>query len=274
MSKTRPAIGGLRLGQQIELERAQPVVSEYVGDILIARAVPAAAAAVRERHHGNPASRQTEVSGQVDAVYRDRHVPRGGIVTRIAIAARAESASGSRGAQHSRDFAIGHLVEGIVGGANGRRGAEGTLAHHLVGQAGQPVQGVRRADRRGDDDPSRTTGPGHLAGGAGGRSGGDAVVHDDGDPVSHVDRRRGTTQPVQPAVQFGLLSGLYGADLPVGDAGLPDHILVVDTDAILAQRSHGQLGPGRHAELANRDHVERSREHRSHLGRDRHAAPR
>ena len=53
------------------------------------------------------------------------------------------------------------------------------------------------------------------------------------------------------------------------DPSRPDHPLVTDLDAVLAERTHRELRLPRHPQLADDDHVERSPEDPRDLGSDR-----
>jgi hypothetical protein len=59
-------------GEQVEQQRAQASVGQDAGDVTVARAVPAAAAAVREDHDPCCVLWHRQVAGQPD-------LPRGGL---------------------------------------------------------------------------------------------------------------------------------------------------------------------------------------------------
>ena len=97
--------------------------------------------------------------------------------------------------------------------------------------------------------------PGDLAGGPGGRPGGDPVIDHHRDPA--VQRLTWPAAPVarRAAVQLGPLPCLDRGQLFPGNTGEADDFRVDDPHAVLADGAHAQLGLERNPEFADDDDI-------------------
>ena len=145
-------------------------------------------------------------------------------------------------------------------------------AHDLVDDGGEAGLHIGRPDRYREHDPLGTRGPDDLACGARRRTGRDPVVdHDDGSPGQ---RKPGPVAVVDRDATFELdLLGLLHRDERVEpEAEGPQHI-VVDDHNVLADRTHGELGLRRNAQLSDHDHFKGGVQLVSHLGPHGDTAP-
>ena len=172
-----------------------PAWLQHAGDVAVAGAVPAAAAAVGE--HDDPVSPLRH--GQVAAEPAPSPAPTATSSSREPRSrlARSSGTAAAGRARPSRAQAGDHLVVGGLGEvgvelADAEERFWGVDADELVGGAGQ----IRAVQSRGatghrQHDPGGACGAGHLAGGPGGRSGGDAVVDDHDHPAGRAGRELG-----------------------------------------------------------------------------------
>lgn len=146
--------------------------------------------------------------------------------------------------------------------------------HDLVGIGSQALDGVRRTDGRGDDHRFGTRPTGDGGGSAGRRPGRDPVVDDQ----CHlpVQRNPFPISPVatHPPFEFLALGVLDRVQLLGPNPRRRHEPLVHETHPILSDRTHRELRLGRHAELADHDHVERKTEIPGHLATDRNPTAR
>ena len=225
----------------------------------VARAAPAAAAAVREQHDAGHAWRHGQAASQGDRAGGHQHLMAGAAV---------------RGRPEQPDhLGVGGLREVLVPLADGVERLRRLQADHPVRHLAQRGHGAARRDRDGQNDPGRAMRPGDLAGGPGRGPGGDAVVHHDRGPPGH--RRPGPVQPVAlgPAAQLSPLPLLDLGEHPLADLLGRRHLGVDQPDAVLADGPHGQLGLGGQADLTDQDHVEREAQRLRDLVADRDATP-
>ena len=159
-----------------------------------------------------------------------------------------------------------------VGLSDGEERGRRIQAHDLVGDANEAPFDAGRPDRDRQHDARRAGRSRDLARRARGGTGGEAVV--DNDRRAPLERDPLPSSPIRgrPAVELGLLGSLDGRKAFGIDARGRQHLAVDDEDAVLAERAHGQLGLGGHADLADHDHVEGRTECGRHLEADRHAA--
>src|ERR1039458_3486232 len=122
---------------------------------------------------------------------------------------------------------------------------------------------------------ARTTrdAPGPRASRPRGGAGRDAVIHHDRGLAAQRYPRVPGAVTGRPPAQLGPLPLLDPGELPVADLFGLDHVVVDDPDTVLAERTHGQLGLGRQADLADQDDVQRGAERPGDLIGDRDAAP-
>ena len=71
---------------------------------------------------------------------------------------------------------------------------------------------------------------------------------------------------------FGAVRALDGLDLRGRDPAPSDQVAIEHPHTVFPDRTHRDLGVGRHAELAHDDHIEGHVERRGDLGRDRNSA--
>src|SRR5260370_193502 len=90
----------------------------------------------------------------------------------------------SQAGHHGLVAGLGEFIVKLADGEKWRRCRD---ADHFVGVAANPALPVRRSDRRGQDYPRGTKGPGNLACRPGRRAGRDPVVDDDRDLARQRD---------------------------------------------------------------------------------------
>ena len=196
-------------GQQVHVEHHRPVVRlprreeveeqgaqarpvQRVGDEAVARAEPAAAAAVREDHDGPCVPREGQLTGKPHLVGGDRGLPpvrlAGGPRRRVPARRRGlvRRVAGAR--QTGRDVRFTGLREVRVELADPREVARCVRAHVHVGGVAECAGPVLRRHRHGHDHPGRAPSPYHLAGGPGG-----------GAPVATPSSTRTTVRPAMSA---------------------------------------------------------------------------
>jgi hypothetical protein len=154
------------------------------------------------------------------------------------------------------DLIVGRLGEVCIELPDAEERFRRVDADELVGVACEAVGPIRRRHRDGQDDAGRSLRPGDLAGGSGGRPGGDAVVdHDDGLSVE-PDWGPVAPEPPGPPLQFDPFPPLYRSQFVRRDASQPDHAGVQDPHAALADGAHPQFRLERHPQFADNDDVE------------------
>ena len=231
---------------------------QHVGDVPVARAVPAAAAAVREQHDPRRVRRHGQVSARPDLADGRDHLPG---------PARLLQQAGV-------DLLVGRLGKVLVELADRREVLRDVRGDQLVRGPREPVHPARRRDGHGENHPDGAVRPGDLAGRPGGGACRDAVIDDDRDAT--VQRLTRPARPVERRARrhLRLLAFPDRGHLGGGHAGLPDHLGVDHEHPVLADGAHRQFRLGGHAELADDNHVERRAEGHRDLARDRHAAAR
>ena len=147
-------------------------------------------------------------------------------------------------------------------------------ADDLVGVLGQRAHGFRGGDGHRQHDPRCAVCSGDVAGGAGGRAGGDAVVDEHRGTAGEVDARCGPAELVGPPLQLLALASFDSGEVGLGGPGETDDLVVDDADTIFADRPHRQLGLTRDSDLADDDDVEGRVERLRDLERNGDAAPR
>ena len=140
--------------EEVEQERGEAAVGQHAGHPPVARAVAAAAAAVRE--HDRPgrlrARGDGQVPGQGEAGPDGDHHPRGRRRRVVVGRGRLRRARGEQ-RQH---LAVVRGPEGLVPLADGAQVAWLQHAHHVVGLGLQRRHALRRAHRHGQDQPPRS----------------------------------------------------------------------------------------------------------------------
>jgi hypothetical protein len=144
----------------------------------------------------------------------------------------------------------------------------------LVGFSGQRGDGVGWCNWNCEHDARRAALACDADGGASSPAGCEAVVDDDHRATCQRDSRAPTSQARRSPLHLGPLSSLDLGQLCVGHTRLAQHLGVQDTDPVLADRAHPQLGLERDAQFSHHQHVERCVERTRHLERHRHAAAR
>jgi hypothetical protein len=260
-------------GEQVEQQGAEARLVQDVGDVAVAGAVAAAAAAVREHDHPGGVLGQGEVPAEVDrpSVHVDLCVADRRVVTGRG-AGRRCGLGGSLEA--GDDLVVGGLGEVLVELADREERVRCLQRDELVGSVGQARGPLRWGDGYGQHHPSGPVGAGDLTGRTRGRPGGDAVIDDHRDAALEAVAGPVAPEPLGPTFELGPLAGLDPGQLGLGHTREADHLVVDDPHAVLADRAHAQLGLERHTELADHDHIQRGMQGPGHLERDGHPAPR
>jgi hypothetical protein len=171
-------------------------------------------------------------------------------------------------------FVVGCLREIGVELPDSQERCRGLQAEQLVGADPDPGLPLRRRDGHGEYHPGRSLRAGDLAGGLGGRPGGDAVIDHHRNPaVKRLPRPAAAEAPCA-AFELGAFSCLDRGQLVLGDPSEADDLAVDDPPPVLADGSHAQFGLERHPKLADDDDVERRAEAAGHFVGDRDAAAR
>ncbi len=147
-------------------------------------------------------------------------------------------------------------------------------AHDDVGVYPQVVDHIGRSDRRRHGDTGGTSCTSDRDGGTDRGAGGDAVVDDDNEATLDVDARADGANRAEQSVEVASFTLLDFGELLVVDPRRPDHVVVDHSHAVLADRSHRQLGLSWHSDLADHDDVERCVDHRSDFCSDGNATAR
>ena len=281
-------VGPVRLligGEQVKQQRAQGCLVQHGSHVAVPRAVPAAAAAMREHHDPARLVRHGQLPGEADRPRADLDifVPVRRVTHRRGAGARHghRRCSGAR-QRHRRGGALqagGHFIVGRLGEVSvelpdGGERSRGLHADQFVGVVPHARPPPWRRHGNGQHHPGRALGPGDLAGGPRRRPGCDPVVDHHRDTAAQ--RLTWPAMPVakRAALQFTAFPCLHRGQLIRGDPAPLDDLLVQNTHPVLTDGPHAQLRLKRHPELAHHDHIQRRAERPGHLKSHRDAAPR
>ena len=144
---------------------------------------------------------------------------------------------------------------------------------------GFPAQVGKRAggsNRHGQYQFPWFSNAGRLQRGAHGRAGGDTVIDHDRDAPGNWSALTICKIALTPALDFGEFALTGGFELLFADAGQGNNVFIAHDHRLrpINDRAHRQLGLKRHADLADKDQVERSIKRPRDFGRDRHASAR
>ena len=250
---------------------ARPRVGQHAGHPPVARAVAAAAAAVRE--HDRPgrlrARGDGQVPGQGEAGPDGDHHPRGRRRRVVVGRGRLRRARGEQ-RQH---LAVVRGPEGLVPLADGAQVAWLQHAHHVVGLGLQRRHALRRAHRHGQDQPPRSPRADRAQRRPRRPPGRQAVVHDDDGAPGDVERRPPAAVALHTLVELAVRVAHRRLELAVAGQRPSHGESVEDLDAALRDGADAVLGVPGGADLAYDEDVERRTQRARHLGGDGDAAP-
>ncbi len=176
--------------------------------------------------------------------------------------------------QDGDDLVVADLVEVAVVLADRVERLGGLEAHDLVGHRGEPLDGLGRSHRHGEQHVRGAEVPHHGDGGGRGRAGREAVVDDDDVAPGDAEPQAAVAVRLDPAVDLRELECGEVVDVLAGDVQLPAGGVVEDDDAVLADGPDGELGVAGRADLAHDQHVQLGVERLRHLEGDGQAAAR
>ena len=187
---------------------------------------------------------------------------------------RRRGPAGSRGrpVEQVDDLPVGGLREVRVELADREEVRRCVQTDDLVGGTPERLSYARRTHRHREDDAGGTLRPGDLTGGAGRRTGRDAVVDHDHRAPGQRGGGPVTAEPARATLELGALAVLDLRELLLAYQCLANHPLVHDPHTALADSAHAELRLERDAELADDNHIERGAERRRNLEGDRHPA--
>jgi hypothetical protein len=151
-------------------------------------------------------------------------------------------------------------------------GRRSRSAHHLVDLGGELLAGRLGGRRHGHHDPDRPKSPKRQDRRPHAGAGRQAVVDEDHGLASDILHR--AVFPVYTLAPRELTSLLVGhlLDRLRCDAEAPDHVVVDNSHITAGDRSHGELVPAWHAQLADDEDVERCLQSGRHLVPDGHTS--
>ena len=259
----RLAPGPLAVDEQIEDEGGQAGVAERGRHASGARAVAAVLARERtdddgERTHrnGEPAV-HLDVTTSVGDLTIDFRIVEHGLV-------RAACRDQERG-----DLVVTGLREADVELTHAAERLGREQHDDVVGDGRHAPDRRWCGHRRRDHDAPRATRPDEFDRGPDGPAGGQAVVDDHHDPVTHVEGRPAPTESCGQPLDLLRRVGADLRQLLVGHTEVAHHGLVDDAHAALTHGTHAHLGLERDTELAHDDEVERCARARSRPRRRR-----
>lgn len=148
----------------------------------------------------------------------------------------------------------GEVVEPFADGAEVGRFED---ADDGVGFAGEAVGGGGGGDADGGDDFGGAEFAHGGDGGGHGGAGGDAVVDEEDGTAGDVEGAAAAAVEAFATAEFGAFEGDFAFDFELGDAQLPEEIVIEDDDFADGEGAHGEFRLPGDAEFADEADVER-----------------
>ena len=177
--------------------------------------------------------------------------------------------------QQFEDLGVADGVEISIPTSDGAERIRLRQAHDVVGDRPQSLDDVGGCHGRGHDDPLRSVCSGDLYGSTHRCAGRDSVVDDDG-AASHKVCGGVASLGSDPSERSSSRRSRCSTSANCASSTRVDRrtsSLTID-DAVLTDRSHGEFGLPRNAELADHDHVQWSTDRRGDFGGHRNPTAR